>query len=240
MPSILQNPIKLDLLAPLLTIPDSRILTSFSIGNGDSMQSEEGAGRLLYLVGAPTFGSTNRGVGYVTLDGAADYVYADDDNWNRFSGSLTLLVTYRAAWASTKTIIGKQGAAGSLAFSLLMPSSTNQLRFTCSADGSTVHTTALSNGAGTTGSQWNTAIARFTPGAEVALWGNGLSAVNTTSVPATLHDSAEPLAIGARTEATPTQLLAGDFALAMLCGAALDDDHVTALLRHLKSFGLAQ
>ena len=82
--------------------------------------------------------------------------------------------------------------------------------------------------------EWRFIAARFTPSTELKIWEGytyGLvTDVNTTSIPASLFDSTDNLAIGSsNTSITPANFYEGDLSLVALCRAALPDPFINAI-----------
>lgn len=98
-------------------------------------------------------------------------------------------------------------------------------------DGSTFYTAqgdTMSAGA------WHFIVGRFTPSTEVKLWIDDVAVTETNSIPATLQNTSDSFAIGART-AAGDNFFDGRAALCFLCAAAVPDVLIEAFYRNSRS-----
>lgn len=93
---------------------------------------------------------------------------------------------------------------------------------------STTTTTVVTTGQGAVDSSgWHFCVGRYDPGTELKVWRNRETAINTTSIPATIQSSTGRVAIGSRGDgANP---FGGRGGIAFLSNQFLDDDYVEHL-----------
>lgn len=104
--------------------------------------------------------------------------------------------------------------------------SNSQAEFLVSNNGSTFNQWHPA-GANISLGAWHFITARYTPGAEQALWVDNAKFATTTSIYASLHTAAASLAIGA--QADGGNPLNGRASLCFFCETALSDIYLTAL-----------
>jgi len=89
-------------------------------------------------------------------------------------------------------------------------------------------------GAAVTSGAWTHVIGRYTPSTEISIFVNGVKAVNTTSIPASLFEPDINFTIGANHSVG--ELLTGKASMCFFCCEPLDDSYMTILYqmsRHL-------
>jgi hypothetical protein len=113
---------------------------------------------------------------------------------------------------------------------LLYITSSNEARFLVSGDGSTSYTTTIATPTLASG-DWNFIAGRFDPSTEIKVWLNEDTNVNTTSIPASIHNSATSFLLGAYTTAAGTvgAFFDGKMSMMFLCAGYLED----AIVRRL-------
>ena len=89
----------------------------------------------------------------------------------------------------------------------------------------TVTSTATTSG-------WTFAVGRFDPSTELAVFVNGVKAVNTSSIDASIYDGNGNFNIGAW---AGSLLLTGDASICFLCAAYLSDDMIGALFQQSRA-----
>lgn len=177
-------------------------MSPFDPSNGDTFDVS-GATRTLTNNSNVTFGfddlapySQYDGVGanrLIRLDEAALDITgteADIENNGLTIGCWVFLDT----GAVGEQFIGKWGAAGSRSYRLDKSGGGN-IRILISSDGTAQTTIAASNAPNT--SDWNFAVGRFDPSTELAIFLNGTKTTNTTSIPASIFQSATDFSTGA-------------------------------------------
>lgn len=124
----------------------------------------------------------------------------------------------------TSSMISKDGPAPQRGYSLWVNTS-GEIGFVVSSNG-TVGATADGAAIGTGG--WVFLAGRFVPGAEVAVFINGVKSVNTTAVPASINVSTQALEVG-RYRADDTRVVDGKVRDIFVCAAALSDELIAQI-----------
>jgi len=175
---------------------------------------------------------------WLHFDGTDDYWFTVDNAYNSILGTetsmasairgLTVMAWVRptSAPGAVGTVASKWLTTGNQRSWELRRLASGVASFVVSGDGSA---TANINSTNVLAQdEWRFVAGRFTPSAQVRVWEGftyGLvTNENATSVPATLFDSTDNLAIGAiNTSGTAAEFWAGDLSLIALCRAALPD-----------------
>ena len=133
--------------------------------------------------------------------------------WVKFDGS---------AGGSEETVMGKY-TSGDPAYLIQRVNTSGVMQFLIDSGGSD---TINSDTAVTTA--WTFVVGRYIPSTSIDIFLNGVSdGQNTTSIPATIDNSAVAFRIGAT--GAPGDYLDGDISCAFVCAAALSDDIILAL-----------
>lgn len=202
--------------------------------NTGAVYDASGQGRTLTYNGNPTINLHNSLIPYFALDGTGDFHSRADENGLRIAGNETIIASaYRGLtlggwfWSnslgSRHTLISKTtGLAGTTNY-WLEKNSDDKAYFWVGDGANLFNVTSAVLAANT----WYHILARYTPSTELKVVVNGVATVNTTTIPATVVNSAAPFNIGSLNSGT--NLLTGRWALGFLCGAALPDDLLTYL-----------
>jgi len=133
--------------------------------------------------------------------------------WVKFDG---------AAGGSEETVIGKY-TSGDPAYLIQRVNTSGVMQFLIDSGGSD---TINSDTAVTTA--WTFVVGRYIPSTSIDIFLNGVSdGQNTTSIPATIDNSAVAFRIGAT--GAPGDYLDGEISCAFICASALSDDLILAL-----------
>lgn len=198
--------------------------------NGD-VYDLSGQGRLLTNNSSLQFGVSGLAP-YAIHDGSADYLSRADEAGLDITGALTVGCWVRVnALGVDYFVMGKAAIGVSNSFFLFRPLSPDGFYFAISNDGSLLYVT-LSAASSVVG-QWHYLVGRFTPSTEVALFMDGVKVTVTTSIPATIFNSAQPLTVGA--DGAGSNVLDGDTALPFLCSDALSDTIILNLWHSQKA-----
>lgn len=225
-----------DFLLPFLRLPALRFCLGFTCEDGSSVISEDQSRTKWTKNGGITFDSNDFGLPRMLLDGSTGYLSAADAAWNSTTGAFTIIVIAEGTAVADKRYISKEPGGSNRAFELNHePSTPTTLQFTISATGSTPLTIVnLANGAPAVGT--NMIIARYRPSSQLALWGNGKVATNTTSIPAAVFDSTSAINIGRRPAGTG--YFGGKLLLVAFAAADISTAHVALLQAHARKFGI--
>jgi hypothetical protein len=213
-------------------------MSSVDMSNGNA-HDLSGQGRTLSYNGNPTYNIHNSFVPYIDLDGTGDYLSRADEAGLRITGgeshnasAVQGLTMY--CWcnvdvlpAGTGQIIGKWVGAASKSY-----------RTTVTSDGSIQAQTSTDGSSNSTGvaismsvDEWLFTATRFVPSTSHDLWvgtSSGITkASDTSSIPATIFNSASSLTIGANSSGG--DLLNGFVSLAALCANSHPDSLVESV-----------
>ncbi len=223
----------------LLALPGLRGLWIMSSsGPTGSAYDISGQGRTLSPggMGAISYGIDGL-IPYAALDGAV-YLGRADEAALDITGDLTLggLFRFNNAAIAAEVLLAKWDAStNNRSYILFRDTAANDghIIFRISADGSTV---AEANSS-ITGAQntWYFIIGRFTAGAEMKIWINGIAATNTVGIPASIYASNAALRLGATSAATPSWWFSGQAGLIFLCAFALPDRVIGTMFRDLRT-----
>lgn len=223
-----------------LSLPALRGFWPFSsVDETAAVYDISGQARKLTAAGTPTFGVLPAGVPYTILNGSTQYFTRAHEAGLNITGALTFggWFYHNNAPGTAETLIAKRQTT---AHYQLRRDDDGRVTVRISDDGTTsgAHWPGATSVAVTAAGAWYFAAGRFTPSTELALFLNGVKAVNTTSIPAAIYSGgSDGLFVGALTG--PTLLLAGRGAFAFVCAAALTDEHVRRLYRHTRGlFGV--
>lgn len=228
-----------DFLLPWLRLPGLRLCVGMTTEDGAIVSSEDLGARQLTINGAPKFASTDRGIGYIILNGTTDFLSVADAVWNSPLGYLTAFCVHKPLDTSTvqQNMLAKWGTGGNFSWHL---NKATGLRMDVSGDGTT--DTAISNGAPV--AAWQLTVGQYEPGVALRVWNSQAGtplATNTTSIPGALRDVTLNLDIGASRNSTnvPSNFYAGSIAVAGFCAALIDPAYITTLINHCRKFGVA-
>lgn len=235
-----------NIISAYMQLPGLIAFYTGGIGNTTSTSVLRSTPTTLHLTRAGTpyeFFTTTGLRRIVYFSGTTDHFYAVDSAYNSILGTEnTVGATVRGmtvmAWVFPTTAVGSSETA------ISKWNTSNQRSWVLERNASGPANLAVSgNGTSAVSATGTTSIAqngwhfiagRFTPSTEIKVWmGNssGLeTATNTTSIPASLHNSTARLAVAARNSGgTPSQLWTGYMTLIALCRASLYDMFVENL-----------
>lgn len=226
-----------DFLLPFLRLPALRFCLGMTATDGATMYTEDIGAREWSINGGVTFASDAVGLPVATFNGSTGYLSAADAGWNSPTGTFTLMAVVSATAAVGMRILSKEPGGTNRAYELLYNVSTaTTLTFSVSLDGTIGNTVAVNLAAGAPANGTNFIVARYRAGTQLALWGNGAVATNSTSVPAACFDATGAVNIGRRTAGT--DYLNGAIYMLAMCGADIASDHITLLQNHVGKFGI--
>lgn len=223
-----------DVYGPFENLPGMRGLwTAASIDQAGLVFDRSGQGRSLTMVGNPTVNDYNNLVPFWDYDGN-DYHSRVDEAGLDITGTETTIKTALrgltlGGWfwfdrlATVEGLIAKHAAAPNAQYQLIAQAD-NTFRMLVSLDGTATTTVSSTNTHGI--DSWYFVVGRFDPSAELAVFVNDTSTINTTSIPASIFNGTGGLNIGAQATLNPMD---GRCALAFLCAAKLSDN----LIKHL-------
>lgn len=226
----------LDLTLPFLNLPGLRGLwAAGGTGSGGGMFDRSGAGLTLTYNGNPTQNIDNGYTPYWDYDGTGDFHSRADEAAFDILGTeafmaaavrgLTMgLWVYSTVAGANQGLVSKWTTTGNQRSYRLVKTSADLADF--SVSGSGTNEFAVTSAATLSPNEWHFLVGRYTPSTELALWMDGVKAVNTTAIPAAIFNSTTAFEIARYNGAT---LLTGRVALAFLCGAALSDNLCQAL-----------
>lgn len=181
---------------------------------------------------------------YAEFDGVNQYLDRADGgaaNWADIIGTEAYVVAaqrgltlggwfyFDGAAAGTTYLMAKHGGVGQRSYYIRRIAS-GVVQFIISVDG-TAETT-VSSGAAINVASWVFFVARFDPGAELALFTNNDKQTQLVAVPASISDSTATFQIGARAGAANP--MDGRASLCWLCAAALSDSQASALYHNTR------
>ncbi len=194
-----------------------------------------GQGRTLTYNGNPAYTYYNGLVPYIDLDGTGDYLSRTDETDLDITGTESVFTSGVAGltmggWFWMDAIVNGDGLmskddSASVAGSAytLQCAAGNSITFRAfGVSENNITSAALSTGV------WYFLVGRFVPSVSVDLWVNLTKSSNTTSIVASLNNSASPFNIGNRTSGGAS-LLDGRVSLCFLCANALGDDLISYL-----------
>lgn len=226
-----------DFLLPFLRTPGASFVLGFTKREGSSVYCEDNLGHSFTIFGTPYITSTNDqpgyGVPYMVFNGTTDYLTAADAPWNDVQDDFTLImVAYLVSNAARQALVNKwpSGGDNQMRFDIAY-SSTTTSRFEVSNDGTTSFSIQSAN---TTGA-WGLYAGRYTRSSEVKIWVPGNTSVNTTSIPATLHDSSQALYIG---NGPANNYYSGYLAMVGLYRGLVSNNRMEEFRRHIIRWGL--
>lgn len=192
-----------------------------------------GCGQNLTETGNPPTGHTANGAVYSKFTGSNWYSDADSVHWDITGTETGTLTAQRGitigAWvyfgttASAVEYILCKGYGGSEISYVLRREATGEAQFYVSVDGTA--TTAATSVASMASAGWYFVVGRFDPSTEVSVFLNGVEAINTTSIPASIYAGAADLFMAGRDDgATPgLWLMDGNISMAFICAAYIND-----------------
>lgn len=213
----------LKIAAALQLLPELRGLWAFSsVNESGNIIDLSGQGRTLTNNGTATRAILPSGLPYAIYNGSTQYFSRADEAGLDITGALTIGGWFYAAALADVGLIGKFAftAGNYKSYLLRILDATGAIRFTVSADGSA--SVAINTATGIATGSWHFIAGRFTPSTEIAVFVDGVKTVNTTSIPASLYNSNQPLQIGAYDAGT--KLFTGRSAPCFLSAAAIPDD----------------
>ena len=186
---------------------------------------------------AASFGVKNI-MPYTTYDGSADYHSRADEAGMDIASSMTMGCWFSPTTTPTGTsevIMGKDGTGGGNdeAYSIWRQATSGQIRAHMSDDGATTYQVNNTTTVPVAGS-WYFLVLRFVPSTSVDSYVNNEKKSNTSSIPATIYNTSEGFAIGARHPSSAQRFMNGDISLAFICAASLTDSHIAALYNATK------
>lgn len=129
----------------------------------------------------------------------------------------------------SKYVVG----ANQRSFSLQMATTSNDLQFSLSSNGTSGAAISATHPGGLSVAGWYFAVGRFDPSTEVAVFQNGTWERNTTSVPASIFNSTAPFNIG-MVDGGSLFYFDGEIAFAFLCAAHIPDSIIFNLYQATK------
>lgn len=217
-------------IARFLALPALRCFWPFtSVTESGSVIDMSGQGRTLTGAGALAFAVMGNGGAYAAFNGSTTYFYRADEAGLDITGQLTLLGWVYAAASKSQILAGKVNT-GQTSYQVGTTSG-NRFQMIVSSNG-----TALTSVTATTNytpNTWYFLAGRYTPSTELALhWyaanssSDGEKAINTTSIPASLHNGTAEFRIGANMTGS---YLNGRASLVALLSYPLSDAHILEL-----------
>ena len=218
---------------PFKQLPSMRLLIDYAGGTDAVISSSDPGAKTVTRTGAPLLHTMQGGGPYMEFDGAADILQIADGSWDAPLKETTLVVVFRATTLHNATLAGVWTAAG-LSFRLDIRS-TGAIRASISDDGTSVDD--AEKAAAYQAETWTLAALTYEPSVRlrVITVENGVTA-NTSSIPAALHNSADPFCVAAN-DAALNNILNGDVALAIVAGCVAHKDVFGDLLwPHVQPF----
>lgn len=211
-----------------------------------NMYDQSNQGRVLTVHGAAVASLHNNVVPYMIYSGAQWHSRADENGLDLIGNEANITTSLRGCtiggWFQATAASGGQGLIGKRLAAvaghsyLLEIGASGAIAFLVSGDGTNDITVSTSTFI--TANTWFWAVGRYTPSTQLKVWLNGDSFVNTTSIPATLFNSATGFALAAF-NSTGVNLLTGRIALAFICASILPDAEITRLFSVTRSlFGV--
>jgi len=198
-------------------------------GNQDMLVDTSGNGLHLTRNGSPVF-NTAQLRNFVSFNGSTDYyTHADAAIFDILGTEAHIATTIRGltmgAWifpdntlpVATEQIITKGGTSA-----YLISRGTTGLVNLWISDG----VTPINVSSAAVGSGWSFIAGRFDPSTEQKLWVNNTTYTNTTSIPASIANVANPFSIGAN--GGGSSFFDGSIALVFLAQAAIPDQFINA------------
>lgn len=163
---------------------------------------------------------------YALMDGVNNYLSRATEANLAITGRLSLStwVYFGTAAGSAEFIVGKKGAAGQLGYYLYRNTSglvTAEISTNGTATTQVVSTASIST------LTWYFVAMVYNPSTELSVWVNTTETTNTTSIPATVHNSTAPFTVGA--SGVPDQFLTGRITNVILSATNISDTQVFAL-----------
>jgi len=181
-------------------LPGLRLIWPLSsVSAGTNPADFSGQGRSATNNGALVLSLTAQYAPYMDCNGTTQYLSRADEAGLDITDSLTMFcwVYFDVVQAS---ILQKSAGAGVRGYQIFT-SVGGQLTGQVSSDGTA--TTNVNSGADVVSTgRWYFLAHRFTPSTELAIWINRTKYTNTTSIPAAQVNNNQPLAYGARSDAT--------------------------------------
>lgn len=198
-----------------------------------TVQDYAPAGRDLTIASNPTYGVYQATgmpeVPYMDFDGTGDILSFIDAAWHSITGAVTLIGWYRpddGTPASATKLGGHFNASGNQRSYILHNATDGTLQAIISSNGTATFTVS-SVATMADGTTWYLCALRYTPSTELAVFLQGVKAVNTTSIPAAIHDSTAPFTLGGN--GASGELISGHLALWSLHAGALTDTTLAAV-----------
>jgi len=214
-----------------LALPGLRGLWNMIDSGEATVQDFSPMGRHLTINGNPTYityqASGLPEVPALDFDGMGDYLSIADAAWNSITGAVTLLGWFRpddATPAALGSIAGHHVVTGNQRSFRLANLTAGTLEATASVDGTAFITQA--SAASMSDGVWHHCAFRYIPSTELSVFLNGVETLNTTSIPASLHNSTGAFSLGGTGDGG--QLISGHLALWSLHAAALTDEAIEA------------
>lgn len=202
-----------------------------SVNESGNVYDLSGQGRTLTNNSSTAFGVTLF-TPYADFDGAADYLSRPTEAGLEITSNLTL-----CCWAyfdntasAIENVIGKRGAGGQLGY-YIRRTAGGLAEAVVSSNGTAA---TLATGGTLAEDTWYFLALRYLASTELSIWVNDTETLNTTSIPASIHNSTADFTIGAN--GTPGEYMNGRIALPTLCATDLGDDTLIFLYdmtRHL-------
>lgn len=208
-------------------------------GSGQAMETGSGANRLLTNVNTALALAWPQPAMYFQT-GNSEYLYAVDASPYDILGTEAYVHTsyqgltigawvYFDAIGQDHGLIGKWSVAAGNRSYLLYVSSGNIFTFLVSVNGTDIiqvtHTTTAA------ADQWYFVVGRYDPSTEVKIWVNDIAVINTTSIPAALHNGNADFQIGAygTNGVSVDDYMEGKVSCGFLCAAMLPDNIIRRL-----------
>lgn len=204
---------------------------------------QAGSDLVLTYNGNPGYNFTTQGAGYLTLDGTGDYLSRADEATLDVTGTETTVASavrgmtvggwfWVNALGSTQALIAKDDVGANRQFSMYVNSSDKLVGELFLAGAATTVTST-----GTyTAAAWHLFIVRFQPSSSWCTFVDKSKTTNSTSIPASISNTAAAFHIGARNAAL---LLTGRASNCFLCAMALSDATLDSLYDNTKAaYGL--
>lgn len=223
-------------------LPQLRAFWAFSsVDENGVVYDYSGQGRHISPGTSPAYG-TSGVLSYADFTRASSqYLHRDDEAGLSITGDLTI-----GAWVyfdseSSNNFVGILGKWFKSDYSfLLYKTDDNRIRFSVSGDGGTV-IYVDDAGANYVADQWYFITGRFTRSNEIALCVNGMWYRKTAGIPASLHDSDQPLYVAMYIDTFGTsQYLDGKLSNGFLCAYAVPQVFIDAIYAHTKAMYMSR
>lgn len=185
---------------------------------------------------AITYVSSIAAIPHIVCSGVTSYVYRADEGALDVSGTEgTMASAYRGltfgGWvrftstSGAQALIAKYNPGSNDRSYYIYKNSSQNAVVDISSDGTAV--TSVTHTSTMAGSTWYFMVGVFSPSASLSVWLNDTKVTSSTSIPASIFNSAQELRIGRLNDGTAQ--LDGRISLPFLCAAAVPDNKILSL-----------